>query len=101
MEKQNIWHIPVMGNKIERAIITTLNFVTDMVYEKIVKPNNTKLDKNVAETDNLKQETTDMYEQQLDNEYELELAKDEIVDQMEQQLDLEFRVSKLEDNIGG
>ena len=101
MKKQNIWYIPVMGSKIERAIITTLNFVTDMVYEKIVKSNSVKLDENITETDYLKQETTDIYEQQLDTEYELELAKDEIVDQMEQQLDLEFRVAKLEDNVGG
>lgn len=101
MEYKNVWHIPLMGGKIDRAIITTLNFITDVVFEKIIKPNSEKLEVNLADTNNLKQETTDMYEQQLDTQYELELAKDELVDQMEQQLDLEFRVSQLEDNIGG
>ena len=101
MKNQNIWYIPPKGSKIERTIIAAVNFVIGVVYEKIVKPNSEKLETNIADTDNLKQDTADIYEQQLDTEYELELAKDELVDQMEQQLDLEFRVSQLEDNMGG
>lgn len=98
MEKSN-YHLPVQGSTIERAIINTLNFLTDIVTETIVKPNGEKLDKNVNDTENLKTESTDNLEQLLDTQFELETTKDELVDQMEQQLDLEFRVSQLEDSI--
>ena len=101
MSKESIYHLQPQGSTIERAIINTLNFLTDIVIETIVKPNGEKLDKNVSDTENLKTESTNNLEQLLDTQFELEVTKDELVGQMEQQLDLEFRVSQLEDNIGG
>ena len=93
----NIYKIPVQGSRIQRAIITALNFMTGIVYKNNIKPNNERLDKNIAEVSNLKQESLDNYESLLDTQFELEQAKDDIVDQMESQIDLEFRVAQLED----
>lgn len=98
---KSVYHLEPQGSTIERAIINTLNFLTDIVIETIVKPNGEKLDKNVNDTENLKTERTDNLEQLLDTQFELEQAKDDIVNSLEAQLDLEFRVSQLEDSIGG
>ena len=95
----NVWHIKPQGNTLERAIINALNFVTDIVYNTIVKPNSEKLDKNVSDTVALKKESLDNYESLLDTQFELEKTKDDLIDQMEAELDLEFRVSQLEDKM--
>lgn len=99
MENQNLWYIPPQGGRIQRSIINTLNFMTGIVFNAIVKPNSEKLDKNVNDTNALKNESLDNYESLLDTQFELEQAKDDLVDQMEAQLDLEFRVSQLEDSM--
>ena len=99
MENQSIWHIKPQGNTLQRAIINTLNFVTDIVFNTIVKPNSEKLDKNVNDTNDLKSESLNNSESLLDTQFELEQTKDDLVEQMEAQLDLEFRVSQLEDSM--
>lgn len=99
MNNQSVWHIPLQGGRVERAIINTVNFLVDIVYDTFVKPNNEKLEINVNDTNNLKKESIDTYESLLDTQFELENAKDDLVDTMESQLDLEFRVSQLEDNM--
>ena len=99
MGNQSVWHIPLQGGKVERAIINTVNFLVDIVYDTFVKPNNEKLETNVNDTNTLKMESVDTYESLLDTQFELENAKDEIVEQYEAQLDLEFRVSQLEDSM--
>ena len=101
MEKQSVYHLQPQGSTIERAIINTLNFLTDIVTETIVKPNGKKLDKNVTDTENLKIESTDNLEQLLDTQFELETTKDEVVDNYEQLLDLQFEVEQLKDSMGG
>ena len=100
-EKQNVYHLEPQGSTLERAIINVLNFLTDVVFETIVKPNGEKLDKNVADTENLKVESTDNLEQLLDTQFELGTTKDEVVDNYEQLLDLQFEVEQLKDSIGG
>ncbi len=99
MGNQNVWHIKLRGSSLEREIINVLNFLTDIVFNTIVKPNNVKLDKNINDTQNLQTESLDNYETLLNTQYELEQAKDDIVDNLEAQLDLEFRVSQLEDTM--
>ena len=99
MGNQSIYHLQPQGSTIERAIINTLNFLTDIVTETIVKPNGEKLDKNVNDTENLKAESTDNLEQLLDTQFELETTKDEVVDNYEQLLDLQFEVEQLKDTI--
>lgn len=101
MENMSIYHLEPQGSTIERAIINILNFLTDIVTETMVKPNEVRLNENIKDTSNLKQESLDNYESLLDTQFELEMAKDDLVDQMEAQLDLEFRVSQLEDNKEG
>lgn len=99
MENRNIWHIEPKESREQRAIINTLNFLTDIVFSTIVKPNDEKLEQNVNDTLNLKSDSLENYEALIDTQYELEQAKDDIVDNLEAELDLEFRVSKLEDNM--
>lgn len=100
MENSNL-HLEPQGSTIERAIINTLNTISDIIIETIVKPNGKKLDKNVTDTENLKVERTDNLEQLLDAQFELETTKDEVVDNYEQLLDLQFEVEQLKDKIGG
>lgn len=100
MDNQSIYHLKPQGSTIERAIINTLNFLTDIVTETIVKPNGEKLDKNITGTENLKTESIDNLEQLLDTQFELETTKDEIVDNYEELLDLQFEVEQLKDSIG-
>ncbi len=97
----NVYHIEPQGSTLEKAIINALNFVVDIVFETIIKPNSKKLETNVADTEMLKSDNSNNLEQILDTQYELNMTKDEVVEQLEQQLDLEFRVAQLEDSIGG
>lgn len=98
MENSNL-HLEPQGSTIERAIINTLNTISDIIVETIVKPNGEKLDRNVADTENLKTKSTDDLEALLDTQYELETTKDDVVDNMEQILDLQFEVEQLKDSI--
>ena len=97
----NIYHLKPKGGKIERAIINSVNFLIDIVFETIVKPNGKRLDDTIDDTEKIKVESEGNYETLLDTQFELNKAKDELVDEMESRIDLEFRVSKLEDSIGG
>ncbi len=96
---KNVWHIKLRGSTLEREVINVLNFLTDIVFNTIVKPNSEKLEKNVNDTQTLQLESLNNYESLLDTQYELEQAKDDIVDNLEAQLDLEFRVSQIEDTM--
>ncbi len=93
------WHINPTGTQTQRSIINAVNFLSDVVYELIVKTNGEKLEKNIQDTNELKQESIDNYEELLDTQFELENAKDDIVNNLEAQLDLEYRVSQLEDSM--
>lgn len=97
MENNNIWHIPPQGSTIERVIINTLNFVTDIVYKTIVKPNGEKLDKNVNDTRALENQISEDNDTILDLMYENDLLKDQVSEDNDAILDIDFRVSQLED----
>lgn len=99
MGNNSAWHIKPQGTPLHRAMINAINFLADVVYESIVKPNTSKLETNIQDTDTLKNDSVETFEQLLDTQFELENAKDDISYNLETQLDLEFRVSQLEDSM--
>ena len=97
MENNNVWHIKPQGSTIERVIINTLNFVTDIVFETIVKPNNEKLDKNVNDTKTLANQVSEDNETILDLQFKNDLLEDDNAEMNEAILDIDYRVSQIED----
>lgn len=82
MENKNLWHIEPKGSITQKAIIKVLNFLTDIVYETIVKPNDKRLDQNIYDIKTLKQENEQLKKQTSED--------NEII------LDHEFRLMELE-----
>ena len=97
MENKNVWYIPPRGSGLERTIINTLNFLTDMVYDKIVKPQKESINKHDNDIENIKIENFETLNTITDLQFENDVLKDEVFDNLNQTIDLEFRVSQLED----
>lgn len=97
MENKNIWHIEPQGGTIERAIINTLNFVVDIVYENIVKLNQKKINNLENENTELKAQLSKDNETMLDMAFELDVVKDDNAELNEGYLDLDYRVSQIEE----
>jgi uncharacterized protein (DUF2344 family) len=83
MKNKNVWHIEPKGSITQKAIINALNFLIDIVYETIVKPNGERLDQNINDTEALKQENEQLKKQTSED-------NDSI-------LDLDYRVTMLEE----
>lgn len=95
---ENVWYIKPQGSTLERAIINALNFISGMVYDKIVNPNNDKLDINVQDTETLKIQVNEDNDTILDLQYQNNLLQDQVEEDNDAILDIDYRVSKLEEN---
>ena len=93
----NVWNIKPQGSTLERAIINTLNFLTDIVFETIVKPNGAKLDENIAKTNSIDNQVSADNETILDLQYENDLLQDQVEEDNEAILDLDYRLSIIEE----
>ena len=97
MENNNTWYIEPQGSVLERAIINTLNFLTDIVYEKIIKPQEESITKHDNDIENIKTENFETLNTINDLQFENDVLKDDVFETLNQTIDLEFRVSQLED----
>ena len=87
---KSIYPIKPRGSYLQKSIINALNFLTEIVYETIVKPNNLKL----QQVDRQVSEDNDTI---LDLMYENDLLKDQVEEDNDAILDIDYRVSQLED----
>ena len=97
MDNKSVWHIKPQGSTLERAIINTLNFVTDIIYDTIVKPTQEKTNNNTNQIAEIDRQVTSDNETILDMAFELDTVKDDNEELNEIALDLDYRLSQLED----
>ena len=97
----NAWYIQPQGGTLQRAIIETLNFITEYVYEKVIKSNQTELENSKNYVSNIERQNIDNVETILDMRYENSVLKEQVMSQLEAQIDLKFEVEKLKDKNGG
>ena len=97
----NAWYIQPQGGTLQRAIIETLNFITEYVYEKVIKSNQTELENSKNYVSNIEHQNIDNVETILDMRYENSVLKEKVMSQLETQIDLKFEVEKLKDKNGG
>ena len=97
----NAWYIQPQGGTLQRAIIETLNFITEYVYEKVIKSNQTELENSKNKVSNIERQNIDNVETILDMRYENSVLKEQVMSQLETQIDLKFEVEKLKDKNGG
>ncbi len=97
MDNKSVWHIKPQGSTLERAIINTLNFITDIVIDTIVKPNQEKTNNNTNQIAEIDRQVTSDNETLLDMAYELDTVKDDNAELNEGYLDLDYRLSLIED----
>lgn len=97
MDNKSVWHIKPQGSTLQRAIINTLNFITDIVFDTIVKPNQEKTNNNTNQIVEIDKQITSDNETLLDMAYELDTVKDDNAELNEGYLDLDYRLSLIED----
>ena len=71
MDNKSVWHIKPQGSTLERAIINTLNFVTDIIYDTIVKPTQEKTNNNTNQIAEIDRQVTSDNETILDMAFEI------------------------------